>query len=349
MDRRIVIPHADVQNSYTALLRAAVARCGWSVEHVYPLRDYTPAVTWIHWPEAMVGWQEPAREELLRFEKWMRARAETGLVLWTVHNAFPHAARRSVGYRELYRIVAENAQVHLHHGRASIRVIAARYPSAHPSIITTYPHGGYWQLLGDMTPAEARRRLNLDGKGKILLVFGEVRDPRELRLILHATRAPEWHVLMAGRLPSPRNALWAVMNRLALLITASKWTVVPGPIPDHEVDVYVKAADALFIPRYEALNSGNVFLGFTFGKPVIGPAIGNIGEVLTLTGNPTFDPRHVKSIAWALAAVRREELAALGTRNAQWLLQNCQWDQTAAVAVESIEQGMRQLGLARPV
>ena len=139
------------------------------------------------------------------------------------------------------------------------------------------------------------------------------------------------------------------MNRLALLITASKWTVVPGPIPDHEVDVYVKAADALFIPRYEALNSGNVFLGFTFGKPVIGPAIGNIGEVLTLTGNPTFDPRHVKSIAWALAAVRREELAALGTRNAQWLLQNCQWDQTAAVAVESIEQGMRQLGLARPV
>lgn len=347
MHKRIVIPHGDVRNSYLSLLRSAVSRCGWPVEHVSPPWDHIPAVTWIHWPEAVVGWQEPTPEDLVRFEKWIRACAASGLVLWTVHNAFPHAGRRSEGYRQLYQLVAENAQIHLHHGRTSIRAIEARYPSARPSFIRTCPHGGYWQLLGDITPPDARRRLKLNGKGKILLVFGEVRDPRELLLILHATRAPEWHVLMAGRLPWPRNPLWAGMNRLALLITANKWTIVGDAIPDEKVDVYVKAADAVFIPRYEALNSGNVFLGFTFGKPVIGPDVGNIGEVLALTGNPTFDPRHAKSIARALATLSSEELAVLGTRNAEWLEQNCQWDQTATVAVEAIEEGMRRFGLGR--
>jgi glycosyltransferase involved in cell wall biosynthesis len=240
-------------------------------------------------------------------------------------------------------VVAESAQVHLHHGNSSIRAIAERYPSAEPLIARTCPHGGYWQLVGTLSPEAARDRLGLSGKGRILLAFGDVRDPRELFLIVQATRARGWHVLFAGRLHSRRKPLWFLINRLARLIPTKRWTLIPGSVPDDEVDAYVKAADAVFIPRYEALNSGNVFLGFTFGKAVVGPSIGNIGEILALTGNPTFDPGDGRSIRRALATLNPEGAAELGRRNAAWLRENGQWDQTAAIARGAIEEGIRRL------
>ncbi len=48
-------------------------------------------------------------------------------------------------------------------------------------------------------------------------------------------------------------------------------------------------ADVLFIPIIKSLNSGNVALGNTFGKVVVGPNYGVIGEELEKLGNPVFD------------------------------------------------------------
>lgn len=349
MNHRIVIPHGDVLNSYLALLRSAMERSGFVVEHVDPPWSHTPDITWIHWPEAMFGWREPERAEVARFEEWIRRCAGRGLVLWTVHNAFPHAWGRSRRYRDVYRLVAESAQIHLHHGTSSIREIEKRYPSAHPLITRTYPHGGYWQLIGDLTPEAARDQLGLTGRGRILLVFGEVRGPRELRLVFHATRARGWHVLLVGRLRARRKSLWLLMNLLTRLVPTKRWRLITGSVPDERVDAYVKAADAVFIPRYEVLNSGNVFLGFTFGKPVIGPNVGNVGEVLSLTRNPTFDPKDARSIARALAALSSEDMASLGRRNAAWLQQNGQWDQAAAAARQAVEEGIRLRSRDAPV
>jgi hypothetical protein len=194
-----------------------VERVGPRVEHVDPLWTQTPEVTWIHWPEAMFAWREPGVVEIARFERWIRTCAAGGLVVWTVHNAFPHGRRGSRRYREVYRSIAENAQVHLHLGPRSIKEIEAGYPSARPLVIRMCPHGGYWQLVGDLTPETARERLGVADKGRILLVFGEIRGPRELRLILQATCARGWHVLMAGRLASRRHPVWLVVNRLVRL------------------------------------------------------------------------------------------------------------------------------------
>jgi hypothetical protein len=326
-----------------------VERVGPRVEHVDPPWTQTPEVTWIHWPEAMFAWREPGAEEMARFERWIRTCAASGLVVWMVHNAFPHGRRGSERYRAVYRSVAENAQVHLHLGTRSIKEIEARYPSAHPLVVRTCPHGGYWQLVGDLAPDTARRRLGIADKGRILLVFGEIRGPRELRLILQATRAPGWHVLMAGRLASRRRPLWFVVNRLVRLIPSGRWTLVTANIPDAEVDTYVKAADAVLIARHEALNSSNVFLGFTFGKPVIGPDIGNIGEVLTLTSNPTYDPKHPKTIVEALTRLAATDMAVLGRMNETWLRDNGRWEEAAAVACAAIDEGRRKrAALTRP-
>ena len=70
------------------------------------------------------------------------------------------------------------------------------------------------------------------------------------------------------------------------------------------------ASDVIFIQRKDILNSGNVPLAFLYHKVVVGPKVGNIGELLSETGNPTFDPDDKKDILRALEEARR--LAAWG-------------------------------------
>jgi hypothetical protein len=62
-----------------------------------------------------------------------------------------------------------------------------------------------------------------------------------------------------------------------------------GFVPEDETQLYLNAADILFISRFHVLNSGNVTLGMTFGRVVVGPDSWDVGELLRETGNPTFD------------------------------------------------------------
>ncbi len=55
----------------------------------------------------------------------------------------------------------------------------------------------------------------------------------------------------------------------------------------------IRKCNSIVIPRVDSLNIGNVFLCFTFARQVIGPDIGNIGEVLKITGNPVYDPKNI--------------------------------------------------------
>ena len=51
-------------------------------------------------------------------------------------------------------------------------------------------------------------------------------------------------------------------------------------------------------------------LGFLFHKVVVGPTTGNIGEILSATGNPTFHPDDRSDILEALERAR--QLSAWG-------------------------------------
>ena len=71
-------------------------------------------------------------------------------------------------------------------------------------------------------------------------------------------------------------------------------------VPDDQVQCYLNASDVLLIQRRNPLNSGNLVLGFTFGRVVVGPNQGNVGEILRTTGNPVFEPGCAKSFSNAL-------------------------------------------------
>ena len=62
----------------------------------------------------------------------------------------------------------------------------------------------------------------------------------------------------------------------------------PGPIAPSHISTILSASDVVLIPRTDSLNSGNVPLAFSYECIVLGPNVGNIGESLIQTGNPTF-------------------------------------------------------------
>jgi glycosyltransferase involved in cell wall biosynthesis len=49
-------------------------------------------------------------------------------------------------------------------------------------------------------------------------------------------------------------------------------------IPDEDAELYFKAADVLVMPYKNIFQSGVLFLGYSFGTPVIAADVGSLGE-----------------------------------------------------------------------
>ena len=92
--------------------------------------------------------------------------------------------------------------------------------------------------------------------------------------------------------------------------------VLGGPrVPASDIPDFFNAADVVLIQRRHILNSGNVPMAFYFGKIVVGPDVGNVGEWLRATGNPVFDPGRPESVAVALEAGLRLAEGGFGETN----------------------------------
>ena len=102
---------------------------------------------------------------------------------------------------------------------------------------------------------------------------------------------------------------YQMIKRRNLLILGYQWLKckfkelsVPGLhiygwfVSNDLLPYFYGASTITLIQRKKILNSGNLSIGFSFGKVVVGPNVGNVGEILKSTGNPTFSPDDNDSI-----------------------------------------------------
>ena len=94
------------------------------------------------------------------------------------------------------------------------------------------------------------------------------------------------------------------------------------PIDNCDLPYYMAASDVIFIQRKDILNSASIPLAFLFHKVVIGPNIGNIGEILQDTGNPVFHPDNQFDIIRALEAARQLSARRKGEDNYAYAIEN---------------------------
>ena len=238
--------------------------------------------------------------------------------VYTRHNVRPHDANEVIG--RAYDIIEEQSDVVVHMGRYSLDEFAAKHADSRNVII---PHPIYqYTYKEDISVERARQYLNLPQEAFIVTSFGKFRNREERRMVTGAFR--KWDEAKKFLL-APRLYPFSRFNRYGSNFF-KRWTSRAGyyllipllnrlrrmhagasdePIDNCDLPYYMAASDVIFIQRKDILNSASIPLAFLFHKVVIGPNIGNIGEILQDTGNPVFHPDNQFDIIRALEAARQ--------------------------------------------
>lgn len=306
----------------------------------------------LHWPELLVKYQLPdmSRTDLLEerhFKKVLnaiKAKKKRGArVILTIHNEKPHKDQAGI-FDQFYRDIYKLSDGFIHLGKFSGKILENAYADetgGKPSF--TIPHGDYSFFPNDMERSQCRKRLNIQEQVKMLLSFGAVRSKDELELGIDAFKEADVKnsiYLIAGSIPNPYRSEpehYLVRKKLYTNIFNNRIRTVEKTIAFEEVQVYLKAADLVFIPRFNTLNSGNVALGFTFGKVVTGPGYGVIGETLNKTGNPVFDPADLKSVSDAIAAGFKLAESGHGIKNKEYANHHMKWEDIAVDTLKAYQ------------
>jgi len=174
-----------------------------------------------------------------------------------------------------------------------------------------------------LTENDARRRLNIvDGK-KTILFFGNITPYKGLEFLIAAfeqilARREDYHLVIAGR-PKNSESYWsAIREAVHEQVRAGRVLLRAEFIPDDETEVYFKAADVLVLPYVQIYQSGVLFLGYSFGLPVLASDVGSLrDEVVEGKTGFVFKPGNPADLARAIETYFASDLYADLTRQRQ--------------------------------
>lgn len=134
-----------------------------------------------------------------------------------------------------------------------------------------------------LTPAEAKRRLGIQAHQKTMLFFGHIAPYKGLEYLVAAlqqvlSRDQEYFLIIAGRPKSCEEYWSAVHSSFNKELQAGKILLKAEHISDEETEIYFKAADVLVLPYTHVYQSGVLFLGYSFGLPVLAADVGSLKE-----------------------------------------------------------------------
>lgn len=134
-----------------------------------------------------------------------------------------------------------------------------------------------------LTPSAAKERLGIRNDEKAILFFGRITPYKGLEYLIAAFRAiaaqgDNYRLIIAGR-PDNCESYWRpIEQNLGEDVRAGRILLKAEYIPDEETEVYFKAADVLVLPYKEIYQSGVLFLGHSFGLPVLAADVGSLQD-----------------------------------------------------------------------
>ena len=262
------------------------------------------------WPEFVFGNQkkEFSDNDITRMSHRLIQLKEKGIKIFVqVHNLKPHT-KNDKNILRLYELLYLQADVIVHMGRYSCELLQYQYPNAQHVVI---PHHIYDDVYNfNISQEEARQRLHLPADKKIILSFGKFRNDKERNFVLKLRDLSPLtsHLSPLFLMPgfyretlhtwNPKKFITRLFHTINYRLKGIKFS--NEVIPDDLMQCYFCAADVVLIQRLDILNSGNLPMAFHAGKVVVGPDVGNVGQILRETGNFTFDPHDIRSAVSAL-------------------------------------------------
>ena len=288
---------------FASVLQSLLKPLGYRVrmsvkEFWHPSRKYD--IVHVHWPHMLVN--VPAEsitaQDVERVGKRITELKASGTALvYTRHNETSHYCSNP-NARRLYQLFEQESDRVIHMGRCSIEQVGGETCERDVLI----PHHGFdtYPIVGK---AAARAELGLTLDAPVVAAMGSFRIPDERALVVGGCLSagiPGLQVLSSALFTPCRGESQDGIGELRHRMGGLYPRQPEGWVSVKDLSRSFAAADVVLIQHVHTLNSGNLPLGFHFGKVVVGPDRGNVGEILRETGNPVFDPRDKASVARAL-------------------------------------------------
>jgi beta-1,4-mannosyltransferase len=216
-----------------------------------------------------------------------RLKARGARLVWTVHNILPHDTRFEAEEVRLRQDVIDRVDL--------VHVMSPRTPElTRPWFdlpedrVYHCDHPGYQGVYPDwISRVDARRRLRVPDGATALLLTGAIKPYKGLLETFEAVdevsrERPGSIVLLVAGKPDDAPETAEFVARAAQHPAVR---LLPGQVPDVDIQVLMRACDAVALPYRRSLNSGVLALALTWGRPVLLPDnSGSVPVISTPTG-----------------------------------------------------------------
>jgi glycosyltransferase involved in cell wall biosynthesis len=285
------------------------------------------------------------------FVLFLAALRRSGLTLTQVCHEFE---RRDIGswwYRRLHaaltrRLYAQFSVIAFL-SDATRRAFIERF-GIQPGRLVVIPHGNqdiFKALRSDFDPAE---RYGLAAGTRILLFFGFIRPSKGLEDLLEAlammSSDPTIRLVVAGY-PSQHLDVAALHARAAALGITDRTIFDLRYIAPGEVAGLIELATIVVLPYRSATQSGVVQLAYSFARPVVAAAVGDLVEAVEHGGSGLLvPPRDPPALADALQRLLDDPDARrrMGSRAAELSSTRYSWSEPAGTLLAAYHEAVRQ-------
>jgi hypothetical protein len=259
----------------------------------------------IQWPEELFGWSAVTRDDLKRLENQIAYWKNKGAKLVvTRHNELPHVpAENNIA---LYKILENHCDGQIHMGNYSLEKLSYRNAV---NVVIEHPHNIDLDL--GLDKSATRKKYEIPVASTVYLLFGKIRKMEEedaiIRNFVKFRRRDDMLYVSHSNIiqkTKSQSVLQRLIFGLRKKYLENNGVRFANKIYDNvELNELFTMADVVVISRIHNLNSGILYLSYSFKKLVIAPAIGNIKE--KLLKNPFFVPKDDASIINAFEQARQ--------------------------------------------
>jgi D-inositol-3-phosphate glycosyltransferase len=153
-----------------------------------------------------------------------------------------------------------------------------------PTRITVIPFGINNAVPNtSVTTGDAKKRLGLSEGEKTILFFGNITPYKGLEYLIATFRRLlskdlGYRLVIAGR-PDNCEKYWkAIREDIEESSHSGRVILRADFILDRDIEIYFKAADVLVLPYKHVYQSGVLFLGYSFGLPVLAADVGSLKD-----------------------------------------------------------------------
>lgn len=254
-------------------------------------------------------------------------------IVWTVHNLRDHerrADRVELGVRHLLVRLADAVIVHCESIVDTI-IDTYRLPDEASEKFSAIHHGHYLDNYQDVVSREtAREFIDAEDDETVFLFFGRIRPYKNVPELLRTFEELDEETARLVVVGNPIDE--SLAEEIQELAAADdRVELVLEFVPDEDVQLYMRAADAVVLPFSEILTSGSTILAMSFGRTVVVPDIGCVSDLTD--HNPvqrslTYDSSDPDGLRHAMERSMTVDLEAVGEAN-RARAEELDWDSVA--------------------